>query len=134
MPIAFQVFCHVIGDFFLQSDWQASNKYTNEGVALFHAALYTLPFLILAQALLLPWSWKALAVICLTHAIIDHYKVANYVAWAKNWIGFKRPKPWAECRATGYDPERPLWLTVWLGIITDNSMHLVINYLALRYL
>jgi len=128
MPVAFQVFCHVIGDFFLQSDWVAANKYTKKWVALFHAVLYTLPFLFLTL------SWKPLAVICLTHAVIDHYKVANYVAWAKNWIGFKRPKPWAECKATGYDPDRPIWLTVWLGIITDNTLHLAINYLALRYL
>lgn len=128
MSVAFQVLCHVVGDFFLQSDWQANNKYTHKWVALFHAALYTLPFLFLTL------SWKALAVICLTHAIIDHYKLANYVAWAKNWIGFKRPKSWAECKATGYDPDRPIWLTVWLSIITDNTTHLVINYLALRYL
>ena len=85
-----QVLCHVIGDYFTQSDWQANNKYTKKWVALLHAVLYTLPFLVLTQ------SPAALAVICLSHAIIDHYKLANYVAWAKNWIGFKRPKPWSE--------------------------------------
>ncbi len=123
-----QVYCHVIGDFFLQSDWQAANKYTRKEVALVHAVLYTLPFLALTR------RPTALAVICLSHAIIDHYKLGNYVAWIKNWISPERPRPWAECKATGYDPDRPVWLTVWLSILTDNAMHIGINALALKYL
>jgi len=41
---------------------------------------------------------------------------------------------WAECAATGYPPDRPAWLAVWLLIIADNVMHVVINGLAIRYL
>ena len=119
-----QILCHLFGDFFLQSDWMASNKYTNKGVALVHAIFYTLPFIFLTQN---PW---ALAIICLSHAVIDHYKLANYVAWIKNWISPVRPKSWLECKMTGYDPDRPIWLTVWLGIITD----ITINALVLKYL
>jgi hypothetical protein len=133
MPVFIQVFCHVVGDFFLQSDWQANNKYKHKLVALFHAILYTVPFLV-AKLLLSTGSWISLIVICLTHAIIDHYKLANYVGWAKNWIGFERPQPWYLCKATGYNADRPVWLTVWLSIITDNTIHLTINYLALKYL
>lgn len=125
--VFYQLLCHLAGDFFLQSDWMAGQKYTKKWVALLHAVTYTLPFLFLTR------SWAALLVICLTHAVIDHYKVANYVAWAKNWLAPVRPKPWVECKATGYDPDRPIWLTVWLGIITDNTLHIAINFAALMY-
>jgi hypothetical protein len=50
----------------------------------------------------------------------------------------KRPirwnPPWHTCTATGYDPERPAWLAVWLMIAADNTLHLAINYAALRWL
>lgn len=42
--------------------------------------------------------------------------------------------PWYMCMATGYDPDIPAWLAVWLLIATDNTLHLVINYAALRWL
>lgn len=38
--------------------------------------------------------------------------------------------PWSECKATGYHRDKPLWLTVWLLIIADNTIHLLINGLA----
>lgn len=123
-----QIICHLIGDFFLQSDWQALNKYDKKWVALLHSTLYSLPFLFLTQ------SWLALIVICLSHAIIDHYKIAAYISWLKNWIGLVRPKSWQECKLTGNDPNRPYWITVWLGIIMDNTIHIIINALAIVYL
>lgn len=43
-------------------------------------------------------------------------------------------KPWRECAATGYTPETPVWLAVWLMIIADNIMHLICNAIALKYL
>lgn len=122
-----QVLCHVVGDFFLQSDWQATNKYSKLWVAFVHAVLYMLPFLLLTQ------SPAALATICITHALIDHYKLASYVAWIKNWIALVRPPAWRNCTLTGYDPDRPLWLTAWLMIIVDNTMHVVINAAAIKY-
>ena len=41
---------------------------------------------------------------------------------------------WSVCQKTGYSPERPEWMTVWLLIIADNTLHLTTNYLALRFL
>jgi hypothetical protein len=41
---------------------------------------------------------------------------------------------WSDCTKTGYPPDRPEWLTVWLLIVADNAMHLAINYAALRWL
>ena len=45
-----------------------------------------------------------------------------------------RNYPWEECKGNGYHEKKPIWLTTWLFILTDNSMHLCINYLVLRYL
>ena len=91
-----QLVCHLIGDFFLQSDWMAANKYSKKHVALIHAATYTVPFLAVTQSVL------ALVVIWLSHAIIDHYKVAPIVAWLKNFLAPPGQNfSWETCRATG---------------------------------
>lgn len=42
--------------------------------------------------------------------------------------------PWKECSATGYAPSRPDFLTVWLLIIADNTLHLTLNAIALKWL
>jgi hypothetical protein len=34
---------------------------------------------------------------------------------------------WSECKATGYPPDTPPWLAVWLMIIADNTIHVLIN-------
>lgn len=52
----------------------------------------------------------------------------------KFWNGAQPTPPWRFCRATGYPPGRPEWLSVWLLIIADNTLHLAINYAALRWL
>jgi hypothetical protein len=74
----------------------------------------------------------ALSVIFGTHAIIDRYGLARYIVWAKNLIG--GTPPWKECTATGYPPDRPAWMAVWLMIAADNVLHVVINGAALLYL
>jgi hypothetical protein len=35
---------------------------------------------------------------------------------------------------TGYPPSTPIWMATFLLIVADNSIHLLVNYLALRYL
>jgi len=128
MITADQIACHLVGDYFLQSDWMATGKVKNIGVALIHGTAYSLPFLFLHPSL------AAMAVMIVTHALIDRYRLAKHISWAKNWISPVRPKTWEECKATGYDPDKPVWLTTWLMIITDNAMHILINGAALKYL
>ena len=37
--------------------------------------------------------------------------------------------PWSECKATGFAPDRPVWLTTWLMIqIVDNIIHITIEH------
>jgi hypothetical protein len=154
-----QIVSHLVGDYLLQSDWMAENKTKSFKVACVHAFFYTLPFLLFRP------SHAAIAVIIGTHVFIDHYRLARYVVWLKNWIGPRwlwaeykteingwqlyhggfegedhgpihrgATPPFSACRATGYPPDRPAWLTVWLLIIADNIIHILINGLALKYL
>jgi len=154
--LADQLLAHAIGDYILQSDWMALSKTKRWAPCAVHAITYGLPFLFLSP------SWKALAIIIGTHYLIDRYRLARYVVWAKNFLaphstveielvpntpeasspdGYVHQyvekrwwHPWSECAATGYHKDRPAFLAVWLMIIADNLCHIVINALALKYL
>jgi hypothetical protein len=41
---------------------------------------------------------------------------------------------WEDCKDTGYHKEVPEYLSAWLLIACDNTIHLIINWLALTYL
>jgi Protein of unknown function (DUF3307) len=121
MITADQVLCHVIGDYLLQSDWIASTKTRRSDSALLHATLYTLSFVMLTR------SAPALALIASSHFVIDRWRLVRYVVWAKNWLSPVPYKSWQECRATGFVPEHPAWLTFWLDVIVDNTLHILLN-------
>lgn len=134
-----QLILHLIGDYITQSDWMANGKTSRYLPAMVHATVYSLPFLLLKP------SWLAFVAILVTHFFIDRFRLAKYVVFAKNFIGTPhggddgRGKcdcgiEWADCSATGYPSKTPPFLAVWLMIIADNTMHLTINYLSLRYL
>lgn len=129
MITAGQLVAHAVGDYLFQSDWMAARKTVRFTVALLHAATYALPFLVLSP------SPAALAVIVLSHAVIDRWRLARFVVWAKNQAApseFRRP--WTDCASTGYSSDKPPWLSVWLLIIADNTLHVVINGVALEFL
>lgn len=127
MITADQLLCHAVGDYLLQSDWMANAKTKRSIAALAHVLTYALPFLLLRP------SVAALAVIIGTHFVIDRWRLARFAVWAKNFLG-PGNRAWFECTATGYPPDRPPWLAVWLLIIADNVMHVAINGAALRWL
>lgn len=122
-----QLLLHLVGDYITQTDSMAREKVKKHEAALAHAIVYTLPFLLLTQ------SWKAMMVIYVTHYLIDRYRLARYVVFAKNWVT-DRSLTWEDCKATGYPSATPPWLSVWLLIIADNTIHLCINYAAIRWL
>jgi hypothetical protein len=122
-----QLLAHLVGDYVLQTSHMAEHKTRCWPVAAVHAVSYCLPFLFITLSL------PALAVIGGTHAVIDRYRLAHYVAMAKNMAG--DPGRWRDyITHTGYATETPAWLSVWLVIITDNTLHLLINYFAIKYL
>ncbi len=125
-----QLVAHAIGDYVLQSDWMANSKTKAWTPAIVHVLAYGLPWLLITT------SPAALAAIVGTHLIIDHYRLARHVSWVKNFLAPRSawPKPWKECQATGYDPDKPAWMSVWLMIIVDQVMHVLCNALAIKYL
>jgi hypothetical protein len=144
-----QLILHLFGDYLTQSDWMAQNKTKAAWPAMVHAFVYGIPFFVLARhSPNLHWAMFA---IIFSHFLIDHYRLARYVVWAKNFLGPKEHRyvvmgandvfegdarnfPFEWCKVTGYPPDRPVWLATWLLIIADNTLHLAINYVALRWL
>jgi uncharacterized protein DUF3307 len=116
-----QILAHLVGDYILQSHWMAQEKTKQSLAAGVHAASYTLPFLFLTK------NPVALAFICLTHFVIDRFRIARFVVWLKNGYAFRGAVP----TATGYRDDVPAWLSVWLLIIADNTLHLICNGIAM---
>jgi hypothetical protein len=104
----------------------ATEKTKRTVAAVTHVATYGLPFLLFKPSL------AAYAAIVVSHFVIDRWRLARYVVWAKNWMGPN--KPWSECVLTGYPGERPAFMAVWLLIIADNILHVICNGLALAFL
>ena len=127
--IAEVLLAHAVGDYLLQSHWQATEKTKRWWPAIVHGITYTLPFLFITQSI------PALLVIAGTHIVIDRYRLARHVIWLKNQIGPRSHRStWVESKATGYPPETPAWLSVWLMIIADNVFHVLINIAAITWL
>jgi hypothetical protein len=122
-----QLFLHGVGDYLLQSDWMALNKTSMWVPAFCHAFMYSLPFLMLTQSPL------AMAIIGGSHYLIDRYKLAKYVVFARNFLSPKSDHPqWQRCQGNGFDVDRPVWLSTWLFIIADNLLHVLCNSIALQ--
>ncbi len=174
-----QLIAHLFGDYIFQSDWMANSKTSQSVACIAHCLTYGIGFYIIGA------SWGALFVIIGTHFLIDRFRLAKYVVYAKQWICpfwirirqcsyvFENvmPKPvrchsetwsntnycshhintephlldelelperkyvstWEDSKATGYPSKTPPFMAVWLMIIADNTLHLLINYLAIKY-
>lgn len=157
-----QLVCHAIGDYILQSDWMASEKTKKTTAALAHVLTYFLPFLFLTtswKALLfiagthfiidrwrlaryVCWvkNWLAPRWITPTGGVGDPVTLAfpngrdPHDPLKGGVVVVLRNRPWSQCAATGYPQDKPLFLTLWLMIITDNLMHVALNAVALRWL
>lgn len=115
---------HLVGDYLFQTHHQASEKTKQWGPALAHSATYTAAHLPVTR------NWKALTVIGVTHAVVDHYRLARHVVWFKNQFAPASYRPGHT--DTGYPDETPPWLSFWLLIAADNTIHLLINSAALK--
>lgn len=113
---------HLIGDYITQNHWMAINKTENSlkgYLACFiHVAIYSLPFLFIA-------SFNAFLIIFISHFLVDKYRLAIYLIKLKNW-------EWKSLNF-GFSEETPVWLSMWLMIITDNSIHIIINFFTIKY-
>lgn len=119
------VLAHFIGDYLLQSHWMATNKTKDSKAAAAHALVYSLPFIAVEKP-----TPTAYAVIVGSHFLIDRFRLARYVVWAKDWIAPRGQSH--EMTATGMQPDVPPFLSTWLMILTDNLIHVMINGAMLR--
>lgn len=126
--IAAVILAHLVGDYLLQSHWMATEKVRRWWPAVVHGVTYTLPFLLITR------SWLALLVIAGTHIVIDRYRLARHVVWLKNQVGPRRSRPVWGSDVAGYPEGTPAWLATWLLIVADNTVHLLINVVAVVYL
>ena len=144
-PIMF-LLCHFFGDYFAQSDWMALNKSKKSLPCLTHVILYTACFLVLTV------SWKALLFIGVTHFFFDRFHTPlKRFLWMKNHLGptMEYP-PYEYCNSTGYFDDSPyntkqpdeamikkfgkprhFFITIWIYITIDNTLHLICNLIAL---
>lgn len=137
-----QLILHLLGDYVFQSSWMAKRKTQCSLAAGVHALAYSLPFLLIASAH--AWFW-----IAFTHFLIDRYRLARYVCYAKEFLSPSSSlvrgangeiqlitwrHPWKECASTGYHKDEPPWMSVWLLIVADNTLHLLLNHLFIRFL
>lgn len=124
------ILAHLAGDYLLQNDWMAKNKTSRWLPALVHGAVYTLPYILVTQSPL------ALLVIGGTHVVIDRFRLAKHFIWAVNQIGPRSGRySWSEAKANGgYSADKPVWMSTWLMIVVDNSIHLLINTAAVVWL
>lgn len=120
MISADQIVVHLVGDYLIQSHWMATEKTRRSLAAAIHASTYALPFLLLTR------SPAALALIVTSHFVIDRWRLARFVVWLKN--GARGP-----VTATGYPEDVPPWLSVWLLIIADNTLHILCNGIAISF-
>jgi hypothetical protein len=104
----------------------ATRKTSQHGPAVLHAVAYTACFLPVTR------NPRALAVIGGTHFVIDRWRLARYLVWAKEQLAPAAARPPWPPTATGYADDKPPWMAVWLMIVADNTLHLAVNRWALR--
>ena len=138
--IAAVILAHLIGDYLLQTHWMAVNKTNRWLPAIIHGVVYTLPFLFITTSI------PALLVIALSHALIDRYRLAKHFSYFKNLFGPRekyydgnnwvyKKRLWKDYKANnGYPPGTPEWLSTFLMIIADNTIHILINIGAILWL
>ena len=132
LALIIALLAHFVGDYIIQNQWMADEKTSRWLPALVHGLTYTIPFVLATHSVV------ALLVIALTHAIIDRYRLAKYFIWFKNQLVPKSARyGWnseTNDKVTGFPKRIPAWMSVWLLIIVDNTIHILINTLAIVFL
>ncbi len=119
-----RLLAHLVGDYLLQTHYEASEKVNHWVPATTHALKYTSAFLPLTR------NTKALTVIGGTHLILDRYRLAKHVNLLLNQAS---PKDyWDKDLTNAGSPDSvPVGLATALMFITDNTIHMLINEWAL---
>lgn len=106
---------HFVGDYIFQNNAIASNKRKYNFVCIFHALVYSLPFLFVSNGI---YWW----IIFVSHFFIDRFALAGYWIRLINW-DWKNSEPWLK---------EPAYISIWVFIITDNTFHIIINSICIH--
>lgn len=68
------LFAHMLGDYFLQTDYIAKNKGKDLYILLVHSVLYTLGVCFIFGAGI---SYHSYVLICATHFLVDYFKATE---------------------------------------------------------
>ena len=113
-----QLLLHLFGDFVIQFDFLALYKkeFSLKGWSLcaLHCLIYSLPFLLITNL-------EAVILIFIFHFFIDKTNAVEYYIRVRNNLFNSKNK-------TTYPKN------LWLIIISDNTIHLIINYLIIFYI
>ena len=118
-----QLLLHLFGDYVVQNNWMAKWKVRRSWPCFVHALTYSIPFALLTTSL------PALAMIFGTHFLIDRWSLAKYLM---TWKG--------ALPNSVYTYEDGVAWPVYIGnqffvyVAADNTFHLIINFLALKFL
>lgn len=113
-----QLAAHMCGDYLFQSHAMALGKGRSSRWALAHAVTYGVAFLPVTR------DPVALAGVVGAHFVVDRWRLARFVVWAKN--GARGP-----VTATGYPAGTPDGLALGLFVVADNTIHVLLNALVL---
>ena len=157
-----QLLTHLISDYWLQPDFVANSKNKNSWICLMHVLIYTACFLILTTSWKALLVIGATHFIIDRFPIIVKRLIwfKNHLNPNLSYVPFRKcgitgmydniqnevsDLPFEKLHVetitdkngkvthASYTP-RLNYISIWLYIITDNSIHLTINYLALKYL
>ena len=118
-----QLLLHLFGDYILQNDNVGVRKKEKSLIGLlyciYHCITYSIPFFFIT-------NWLGVILIAVTHFIIDRWNFTGHFIKTKNFV--------KTLENFGYKKERPFAITIWLYIIQDNTLHLICNYLIIKYI
>ena len=103
---------HLVGDYILQNDRQAANKFKNSWWCLLHVSLYTLAVIGLLS--LHDWRWLNPAwpaLVAVPHFLMDRFRLARH------WMTFNGQEAFATNA-----------MAPWSIVVVDNVIHLVCLY------
>jgi len=115
----------LIGDYILQTDWQAQNK-TYKGrkwigllIALYHSLFVTASIYFCGLYINYIWSWQGLVILWLSHAIQDWLRLATLLMEKrKQFVHFK---------------ENMIQAYIVFSIVVDNVLHLALMFFLHNY-
>lgn len=117
-----QLILHLLGDFILQTDWQAANKkkasWIGEIACQIHCILYSIPFILITD-------YIHVILIYVSHYAIDRTNVITWFLSFRN-LTFTRIN-------FGSNTKKPVHISFFVYTFVDMFFHLTTNYFILLH-